>query len=77
MTDDRTPVLPDHYSYRAECTRENLKECLTLMAKNGMQEWRATENPEGYPPGLYVEGWDRKLRYPEREADFNYPMVAS
>lgn len=71
-------VKADHYSYRRECTRENLKECLQIMAQGGMVEWRATENPEGYPPGLYVEGWNRKLNRPhERQEDFNYPMVAT
>lgn len=74
---DEIQVKADHYSYRHEVSREALKECLQIMAQSGMVEWRATENPEGYPPGLYVEGWNRKLQYPERQDDFNFPVTAN
>ncbi len=81
-------VQPDHFSYRSvadiaarpeedgrERYRAAIRECLKIMADNGMVEWRVTENPDGYKPGIYVEGWNRKLRFPERQADFNYPTT--
>lgn len=71
---DAIIVEPDHYSWRSmgRTFRELLDEMLAIQSKDGAVEFRVTTTEDGL---VWVEGWDRKLVWPYRQAPFNPPYT--